>query len=147
MLHGFSRVGQASPRRRGIKEHRTKQLQERLKAGSRWVNSGLVFGTYRTYKEGKGEHLKVGAGLHPRNVTRVLDGLLKSAELPHLRFHDLRHSAASLLIAAGVELAEVSMLLGHSELRVTMDFYAHLQKQTAARARIEWTSCSGTSRD
>lgn len=43
-------------------------------------------------------------------------------------------SAASLLIAAGVELAEVSMLLGHSELRVTMDFYAHLQKQTAAKA-------------
>jgi site-specific recombinase XerD len=38
------------------------------------------------------------------------------------------------LIASGVELAEVSMLLGHSKLRVTMDFYAHLQKQTAARA-------------
>lgn len=117
-----------------LKEHRTKQLQERLKAGPRWVNSGLVFTTYRVCKEGKGEHLKVGAGLHPRNVTRVLDGLLKAAQLPHLRFHDLRHSAASLLIAAGVELAEVSMLLGHSELRVTMDFYAHLQKQTAAKA-------------
>jgi integrase len=58
----------------------------------------------------------------------------QSAKLPHLRFHDLRHSAASLLLAAGVELAEVSMLLGHSELRVTMDFYAHLQKQTAAKA-------------
>ena len=38
------------------------------------------------------------------------------------------------LIASGVELAEVSMLLGHSELRVTMDFYGHLQKQTAAKA-------------
>ena len=45
-----------------------------------------------------------------------------------------RHSAASLLIAAGVELVEVSMLLGHSELRVTADLYSHLQKQTAARA-------------
>ena len=51
-----------------------------------------------------------------------------------VRFHDLRHSAASLLIAAGVELVEVSMLLGHSELRVTADLYSHLQKQTAARA-------------
>lgn len=55
-------------------------------------------------------------------------------KLPIIRFHDLRHSAASLLIAAGVELVEVSMLLGHSELRVTVDLYTHLQKQTAARA-------------
>jgi site-specific recombinase XerD len=38
------------------------------------------------------------------------------------------------LIAAGVELVEVSLLLGHSELRVTADLYSHLQKQTAARA-------------
>ncbi|NOT27765.1 MAG: tyrosine-type recombinase/integrase [Acidobacteria bacterium] len=78
-------------------------------------------------------------------MLRALAGILKAAQkpeelkpapvlLPRLRFHDLRHSAASLLIASGIELAEVSMLLGHSELRVTMDFYAHLQKQTAAKA-------------
>ena len=42
--------------------------------------------------------------------------------------------AASLLIASGVELIEVSQLLGHSELRVTSDLYSHLQKQTAAKA-------------
>jgi integrase len=98
------------------------------------VDSGLVFATYRTYREGKGLKRKVGAALHPRNVTRVLDGLLAAANLPHVRFHDLRHSAASLLIANGVQLAEVSMLLGHSELRVTADLYSHLQKETAARA-------------
>jgi integrase len=46
--------------------------------------------------------------------------------VPRVRFHDLRHSAASLLIAEGVELVEVSMLLGHSELRVTADLYFHL---------------------
>ena len=62
--------------------------------------------------------------------------MLKKAELPHVRFHDLRHSAASLLIASGVELVEVSQLLGHSELRVTADIYAHLPKQTAAKAAI-----------
>ena len=70
----------------------------------------------------------------PRNVLRALYALLESAKLPRVRFHDLRHSAASLLIAAGVELVEVSMLLGHSELRVTADLYSHLQKQTASRA-------------
>ncbi len=76
----------------------------------------------------------MGTGLHPRNVLRVLHGLLKDAKLPRVRFHDLRHTAASLLIAAGVPLVEVSMLLGHSELRVTADLYSHLQQQTAAKA-------------
>ena len=117
-----------------LRAHRTRQLQERLKAGARWVETGLVFTTYRICKEGKGEHLKVGAGLHPRNVLRTLHALLEQAKLPRVRFHDLRHSAASLLIAAGVELVEVSMLLGHSELRVTADLYSHLQKQASAKA-------------
>ncbi|HUE89212.1 MAG TPA: tyrosine-type recombinase/integrase [Vicinamibacterales bacterium] len=87
---------------------------------------------FTTYGHRKGR--KVGTGLHPRNVLRVLHALLETATLPRVRFHDLRHSAASLLIAGGVELVEVSMLLGHSELRVTADLYSHLQKQTAAKA-------------
>jgi len=115
-----------------LKNHRKRQLEERLKAGANWVDTGLVFTTYQK----KGQTGKVGTGLHPRNVLRTLHTLLNAAEpkIPKMRFHDLRHSAASLLIASGVELAEVSMLLGHSELRVTMDFYAHLQKETAAKA-------------
>jgi integrase len=83
-------------------------------------------------KEGKGRDRQVGAPLHPRDVTRVLAGLLTAAKLPH----DLRHSAASLLLASGVELVEVSKLLGHAEPRVTADLYAHLQKQTAAKAAM-----------
>jgi integrase len=71
-----------------LRTHRTKQLEERLKAGKRWVDTGLVFTTYRTCKEGKGEHLSVGAGLHPRNVLRVLHTLLEGADLPRVRFHD-----------------------------------------------------------
>ncbi len=127
---------------KALKDHRKRQLEERMKAGKEWADTGLVFTTYAA----RGEKSKRGRGLHPRNVLRALAGILKAAtapaedgtpapvKLPSLRFHDLRHSAASLLIASGVELAEVSMLLGHSELRVTMDFYAHLQKQTAAKA-------------
>jgi integrase len=109
-------------------------LEERLKAGERWVDSGLIFGTYRTYKAGKGLRRRVGAGLHPRNVTRVLYGLFDVAGIPRRRFHDLRHSAASLLIAEGVELVEVSKLLGHSDIRITGTLYTHLVKQTAAKA-------------
>jgi integrase len=126
-----------------LKKHRTRQREERLKSGKRWVDSGLVFTTYRLCREGKGEGMAVGAGLHPRNVLRALHAILKSAELPSKRFHDLRHSAASCLIAEGVSLAEVSMLLGHSELRVTADFYTHLQKQTAAKAAAHMDAIFG----
>jgi len=112
-----------------LKAHRTRQLEERLKAGPAWQETGLVFTTYREQSRGH-----VGAGLHPRNVLRALQTVLKAAALPRLRFHDLRHSAASLLIAEGVELVEVSKLLGHSEVRLTADLYSHLVKQTAAKA-------------
>jgi integrase len=126
---------------RALRDHRKQQLKERLKAGAAWVDTDLVFTTYAP----RGEKRRQGTGLHPRNVVRVLHALLDGAEpkLPRVRFHDLRHSAASLLIASGVELAEVSMLLGHSELRVTMDFYAHLQKQTAAKAAKQMDAILG----
>jgi integrase len=123
-----------------LRAHRTRQLEERLKAGAAWVDSGLVFTTYGQLARANQNPNRVrrarpvGGPLQPRNVLRTLHGLLEVAGLPRVRFHDLRHSAASLLIAAGVELVEVSMLLGHSELRVTADLYSHLQKQTAAKA-------------
>jgi integrase len=122
---------------KALRAHRTRQLEERLAAGEAWVDTGLVFTTYaKRGTDRRGRPRKVGAGLHPRNVLRVLHGLLDAAEptLPRLRFHDLRHSAASFLIAGGVELVEVSKLLGHSEVRLTADLYSHLLKQTAAKA-------------
>jgi len=67
-------------------------------------------------------------------VLRILYALLGTADLPRIRIHDLRHSAASLLLASGVQLAEVSKPLGHTELRLTADLYSHLQRETAAKA-------------
>ncbi len=119
---------------------RTRQREERFEAGAAWVDTGLVFTTYAQ----RGRDGKVGTGLHPRNVLRVLHMLLKDADLPRVRFHDVRHSAASLLIAAGVELVEVSLLLGHSELRVAADLYSHLQNQTAAKAARHMDAAFGT---
>ena len=78
--------------------------------------------------------MKVGAGLHPRNVVRMLCALLDSAKLPRIRFHDLRHSCASILLAQGVQLAEISLLLGHSDIRITGSLYSHLQQTTATKA-------------
>ena len=116
--------------RRALVEHRRRQPEDRLKAGADYRESGLVFTTFA--RRGRGR--TVGGPLHLRNVHRTLSALLDAASVPRVRFHDLRHSAASLLIAAGVQLAEVWMLLGHAELRTTSDLYAHLQTETAAKA-------------
>ena len=82
----------------------------------------------------RGEKRTRGGPLHPRNVLRDLHAVLKAANLPRRRFHDLRNSAASLLIAQGVQLVDVTMLLGHSDGRVTANLDTHLMEQTAARA-------------
>ena len=72
-----------------------------------------------------------------RNVVRSFDGLLMKASLPHFRFHDLRHSCASLLLAQGITAREVMDFLGHSQISLTLNTYAHVMpamKQRAADA-------------
>jgi integrase len=117
-----------------LKRHRTQQLEERLKCGARWTDTGYVFTTYRIPGKKSTSTRLIGQPLQPRNVTRVLDAIVKAANLPHIGFHALRHSAASILIAQGVDLARVSQLLGHSEMRLTANTYGHLLKQTAETA-------------
>jgi len=114
-----------------LRAHRTRQLEQRLKAGPDWQETGFVFTIGH-----RGAGRRLGTPIHPLNVRRTLRSLLAGAGLPMIRFHDLRHSAASLLLAAGVQLAEVSKVLGHSEVRLTNDLYAHLQRETAARAAL-----------
>ena len=97
-----------------LREHCVRQLQERLLAGSVWVETGLVFTT------------RVGTGLESGRVTKHLQRILSRHGLPRLRFHDLRHSAASLLLAQGVASRVVMEVLGHSRIGVTMDLYTHV---------------------
>jgi integrase len=70
-------------------------------------------------------------------VVRAFKALLIKGGLPDIRFHDLRHSAASLLIAQGVPLRTVIEVLGHSTITLTANTYAHLfseAKRDAASA-------------
>lgn len=99
---------------RALREHRVKQMEERLLAGDKWQDSGLVFTTTR------------GTPLDPRNVLRHFARVLTAAGIAHVRFHDLRHSCATLLLAQGVPARMVQDILGHSAIRVTMDTYAHV---------------------
>jgi integrase len=97
-----------------LKAHRTRQREEKMVLGKSWQEQGFVFAS------------KVGTPLYPRNVVRKFHSLLKDAKLNRYRFHDLRHSCASLLLAQGVPLKPVSDILGHSQISITADFYAHI---------------------
>jgi site-specific recombinase XerD len=68
----------------------------------------------------------IGTPLDARNVTRKYHALLEKAKLSQRRYHELRHSCASLLLAQGVPLKTVSDILGHSQISITADFYAHV---------------------
>jgi integrase len=97
-----------------LRAHRVRQLEEKMLAGEHWQETGLAFTT------------SIGTPLDPRNVVRRFHGLLKKAGLPRLRFHDLRHSCASLLLAQGVELRAIMDILGHSQISITADLYTHV---------------------
>jgi integrase len=108
-----------------LREHRTRQVEDRLAAGSRWQDHDLVFTT------------TVGTPPDGTNVTHGLQRLLAAAGLPRQRFHDLRHACASLLLAQGVHPRVVMEQLGHSQIGLTMNTYSHvipaLQREAAAQ--------------
>ncbi|GII96292.1 tyrosine-type recombinase/integrase [Sinosporangium siamense] len=105
-----------------IKEHRTRQNKERLAAGEDWFDSGFVFTD------------ELGRPLHPQHVTDQFYWLAYEAGLPPVRLHDLRHGAASLMLAAGVELKVVQETLGHLSSAFTRDTYTSVYPQVAAAA-------------
>ena len=106
--------------------HLARQREERLLLGLGWDDHGLVFSN------------TVGKPLHPSNfLQRSFYPLLARAGLPRIRFHDLRHSAATLLLGLGIHPKIVSEMLGHSQIAITLDLYSHVtatMQQEAVRA-------------
>jgi integrase len=68
-----------------------------------------------------------GRPIDPTNLTRTFTALLRKAGLRRIRFHDLRHSTATLLLEQGVELVVIKELLGHAHIGVTATVYAHVR--------------------
>ncbi len=75
-----------------------------------------------------------GTELHPELASRTFDRLVRDADLPPLRLHDLRHGAATLALAAGVDLKVVSSMLRHSSITITADTYISVLPETARAA-------------
>ena len=67
-----------------------------------------------------------GDYLDPAHLRQRFDKLLKEAGLPDVRFHDLRHSAATILLSMGIPAKVVQEILGHSQISMTMDIYSHV---------------------
>lgn len=107
-----------------LRTHRTRQKEARLLADERWQGEiwGLVFTS------------TIGTPLDPRNLTDRYKTLLTQASLPAIRFHDLRHSCASLLIAQGVPMEIVKETLGHAQISLTINTYVHLLPETQRQA-------------
>ncbi|MDQ0943495.1 site-specific integrase [Streptomyces sp. V1I1] len=109
------RIALPTPCLRSLEQHRSRQLQEREAAGESWQNSGYVFTRPN------------GAPIEGTTLTRHFTALLRRARLRRIRFHDLRHSTATLLLEQGVELVVIKELLGHAHIGVTATVYAHVR--------------------
>lgn len=105
-----------------LTHHYKTQLDESAIAGNKWQDHGLLFPS------------TVGTPINPRNVLRTFRNLLDDAGLPKIRFHDLRHTAASLMLNNGVDVLIVSKRLGHSKPSITLDVYGHLIPSSQEKA-------------
>ncbi len=110
-----------------LRRHKVKQQEERLAAGEQWKETGLIFTN------------SLGGPIDNRNLLRNYKQLLRDAGLPEIRFHDLRHTAASLMLNAGIPVIVVSRRLGHARASITLDIYGHLipTMQTEAAEKID----------
>ncbi len=113
-----------------LSRHHARQSKERLALGSAWQDRDLVFPN------------TVGDPIQKSNlIYQSFRPLLERAGLPLIRFHDLRHTAATLMLLQGVHPKVVSEMLGHASISITLDLYSHvlpnMQKDaTAALDRL-----------
>ena len=96
-----------------LKRHHSAQIEERVRAGDQWQDTGLVFTT------------ELGGPVDPRNLLRVVETAAKSAGIEDIGVHTLRHSAAVAWLESGTHIKAVADLLGHSSIAVTGDVYGH----------------------
>jgi integrase len=96
-----------------LSAHKVATIEERWQAGQLWQDHDLVFPGL------------LGRPRGSSNVSRTLHLLLERADLPRIRFHDLRHTAATLMLGRGVHPKLVSDMLGHASVGITLDTYSH----------------------
>lgn len=105
-----------------LREHQRSQLEEKRLLGTDWKEYTLVFPS------------QIGTPLHHTSLHRHFKTAIRRLGMPDIRFHDLRHTAASLMLANGVPLADVSEILGHSNPAITARLYLHGSEEGKVKA-------------
>jgi integrase len=97
-----------------LSAHKVATIEERWRAGQLWEDHDLVFPNVLGRPRGTSS-----------SIGRTFHALLERADLPRIRFHDLRHTAATLMLGRGVHAKLVSDMLGHASVGITLDTYSH----------------------
>ncbi|OPX90294.1 MAG: putative prophage phiRv2 integrase [Pelotomaculum sp. PtaB.Bin104] len=105
-----------------LRQYRRQQSEDRLKVGDLWQGSDRLFTTWD------------GRPMHPDTPTRWFSKFIKKHGLPHLPFHGIRHTAATMLINQGLPAKSISGRLGHADIGTTMNIYGHYLKSADREA-------------
>ena len=123
--HSRRQIALTRPAVEALSSHRARQLEERLQMGSAWDDNDLVFAN------------EVGRPIEAGNlIRRSFHPLLERADFGRTRFHNLRHTAATLMLGRGVHPKIVSEMLGHSQIAITLNLYSHVTP-TMQRQAVE----------
>jgi len=105
-----------------LRGHRLAQRAERATAGEGWRETGLVFTTL------------LGTTVDPVHLSRYFGAACHCSGVRRIRFHDLRHTCATLMLESGADLVTVKDLLGHSRIQITADVYMHVRLKVTRSA-------------
>lgn len=105
-----------------LKRHRQQQFEEKIRLGPGWEDHDLVFCSNK------------GTPIDTTNIPRDFKKVKEQADLPDIRFHDLRHTCATLMLENGEHPKTVSHKLGHSSIKVTIDTYSHVSTDLQQKA-------------
>jgi len=115
-----------------LMRHKVQQEEQRREVGGAWIEKDLVFTNAQGYF------------YSASTLRKVFRRFLVSIGLPHMRFHDLRHSAATILLIMGVHPKIVQEILGHSQITMTLDVYSHALPSMQEDVTKQWDSEFGT---
>jgi integrase len=100
-----------------LKEHLERQAIEQKVMGTRWQENDMLFPS------------SIGTPMNQSNLYKNFKDMIQNAGLPNIRFHDLRHTAASIMLNHNIPIIVVSRRLGHSKASITLDIYGHLMHE------------------
>jgi integrase len=118
-----------------LEKRRICQEAERLKAGPIWHEQDLIFCSLH------------GEFIEPLSLMRTFNLLLTKAGLPHMRFHDLRHTAATLLLSKKINAKVVQEMLGHSNISMTLGTYGDILPSMQEDIEEKWDELFGDDQD